>query len=269
MGLDHVDIVLSRPSEPRNVGAVCRAMKNAGISNLVVATGADLDRDAARPLAVGAADVLERARVVPTLTEAIGRNPLAAGITRRTGQRRKSVSFSPWQLAARVVRRSDDPESGPPSVPGRISVVFGNEQSGLSEDELSLCNMAVSIPSNPEFPSLNLSHAVQVVCYELYLADLQWPAAPRPATGGPQTPRGGGFLTPDELTRQVELVSAHLETLGFHTQGGPQGIPTLLRDILARAMTSPREIGRFVALFEKLAGMHGRGSRQLPGQSDM
>ena len=82
------------------------------------------------------------------------------------GQRRKLVSSMPWQLAEKVADLSTSPGGA------TVSVVFGNEQSGLSDAELELCHMAVSIPSSRDFPSLNLSHAVQVIAYELYIARL-------------------------------------------------------------------------------------------------
>jgi TrmH family RNA methyltransferase len=236
MSLDHIQVVLSHPSEPRNIGAACRAMKNAGISRLVIVTDRRIDFRAAEPLAVGAGDVLQNARVLSDLREALADSALAAGLTRRVGQRRKPVSFSPRQLAGKMVRAQ-----------GTVSAVFGNEQAGLSDSELQLCHMAVGIPTSPGLPSLNLSHAVQVVAYELYLADLE-------KTGiSTHTPIDSATLN----TRVAEIVQS-IERLGFHTQPGPQGMPAFLTDILGRAMLSEVEAERLCALFGKLEGMHGR-----------
>jgi len=277
VSLGHVTIVLSRPSEARNIGAACRAMKNAGISRLVIAVDGEIDFAAARPLAAGAADVLDAADVVPTLEEAIAGASLVAGITRRTGQRRKTVSFTPWELAGKVVAlarkeggpsdkpgtrqaRTRDPEAQEANVvaAGGATVVFGNEQSGLSDAELELCTLAVAIPSAPEQPSLNLSHAVQIICYELYLAELGLGRGSATAAG---TPVGAAdpsreFASRETLETEVARITAALNALGFLTQEGPQGMPALLRDILGRALVSPEELSRLTAMFKKLEGMH-------------
>ena len=245
MSLSHVRIVLSRPSEPRNVGATCRAMKNSGVSRLVIASPEEPDLDAARRLAVGATDVLESANLVTSLPEAVEGCSLVAGITRRTGQRRKTASFSPRQFAEKVCAAGAE-----------VAVVFGNEQSGLSDDELELCHLAVSIPSSPEQPSLNLSHAVQVIAYELYLADLA--LAERDSAPGGASIGAESHVPVDaaELDNGIARIVAALEQLGFHTQEGPQGMPSFLRDILGRSMLSEAELSRLRSLFEKLEGMH-------------
>ena len=239
MKLKHVHVVLSHPSEARNVGAVCRAIKNAGISGLTIVTESEIDLESARPLAVDARDILDAARIVPDLPAALAGSTLVAGITRRVGQRRKLVSFAPWQLAEKVAGLAST---------GAVAIVFGNEQSGLSDAELELCHMAVRIPSSPDLPSLNLSHAVQVIAYELFVADLAGRAAAIPAAHQP--------VSAQELAAEVAQVVKSLEGLGFHTQKGPQGMSTFLTDILGRAMLSPAEAHRLRALFEKLEGMH-------------
>ncbi len=242
MSLHHVHVVLSHPSEPRNVGAVCRAIKNAGITRLTIVTDSEIDFDAARPLAVDARDVLDATRIVPDLPAALADSTLIAGVTRRVGQRRKLVSFAPWQLAEKAADLSTSPSGV------TLSIVFGNEQSGLSDAELELCHMAVSIPSSPDFPSLNLSHAVQVIAYELYIANL----AGRVAAG--YQPIGS-----QELATEVARIVMSLESLGFRTQTGPQGMRVFLTDIFGRAMLSQAEAHRLRRLFEKIEGMHGPG----------
>ena len=243
MSLQHVHVVLSRPSEARNVGAVCRAIKNAGITRLTIVSDSEIDFEAARPLAVDARDLLDAARVVPDLPAALADSTLIAGVTRRVGQRRKLVSFTPRQLAEKVAGLA----AATPPGHGTVSIVFGNEQSGLLDAELELCHMAVSIPSSPDFPSLNLSHAVQVIAYELYIADL---AGRADTAHQPVDAR--------ELAANVARIVNSLENLGFHTQAGPQGMRTFLSDILGRAMLSQAEVHRLKGLFEKIEGMHRR-----------
>lgn len=234
--LSNVRIVLSHPSEPRNIGATCRAIKNFGITQLVIVSETEFDRDVARRLAVGAFDVLDSAEKVPTLEAAIDGSVLVAGVSRRTGQKRKQVPFAPWQLAAKVASLGES----------LVSIVLGNEQSGLSDAELELCHLAVLIPSAPDFPSLNLSHAVQIIVYELskVIQEDAGRAVRRP-------------ITVSEIDGTVDKIVGSLNSLGYHTQEGPQGMNTFLNEIVARASLSASEAQRLVDLFAKLEGMHG------------
>jgi TrmH family RNA methyltransferase len=209
-------------------------MKNHGFGSLAIVAPEGLDRAAAKPLAVHAEDVLERATVVSSLSEAICESTVIAGVTRRVGQKRKPVSFSARQFAGlHALRRS-----------GRVSVVFGNEQAGLSDDELELCTMAVFVPSSPLCPSLNLSHAVQVVAYELFVA-----SSPNGITD-PHKP-----LSNRELRAVVGRITDSLEEIGYHPQDGPQGMRVFLRETLGRAALMPREAQRFEKLFAIIAGI--------------
>lgn len=252
MSLENIRIVLSRPSEPRNVGAVCRAMKNAGISTLSIVAPEGIDKERARPLAVAASDVLEHAVITADLPSAIRGSSMVAGVTRRTGKRRKAASFRPWEFAARVTGAGNST-----SERGVVSVVFGNEQSGLSDEELRLCQMAVAIPASDAQPSLNLSHAVQVIAYELYIADH---VIARPPDDEPLSVRirpTHRSIDTDQLDRSVDSIITSMHALGFLTQAGPQGMRAFLTDTLGRAMLTKAEADRFQMVFSKIAGMHG------------
>jgi TrmH family RNA methyltransferase len=211
-------------------------MKNHGFTDLAIVTGQSLDLDEAARLAVHATDVLDNAVIVPDLETAIESSSVVAGVTRRVGQKRKLVSFSAHQLATLPAV-----ESGAP-----ISVVFGNEQSGLSDEELLRCTMAVFIPTDPACPSLNLSHAVQVVAYELYVAGVR---------DGVRTPHRP--LAVDALDRSVDTIIDSLASIGYNAQDGPQGMRALLREIFGRAALMPREATRLERLFHTLRGMYG------------
>ena len=263
----NVTVVLARPKEPRNIGACCRAAKNFGCRRIAVVGNPTFDRDAARGPAIGADDLLDGIVCVPTLSEALAGFHLAVGYTRRHGQRRKTWVFAPWELARRLSGQEG----------AEVALVFGNETSGLSDEELALCHMAVFLPTDEACPSMNLSHAVAVALYELRT----YPLRPRPsAEAGEGTTAGGGGhggageaggtnvgapATTGTAARAVEIdgavvrITTHLEALGFHVQDGPQGLPQLMRDILGRATPAPIELERFAAMFEKLAGMHGSG----------
>ena len=238
--LARVHVVLARPSEPRNIGAACRAIANFGMTRLSIVTDRPVDYDAARPLAVGATDVLEAARVASSLSEVTAGCSLVAGITRRLGQKRKHVSYTPWDFAERFVADARG------RARGDVAIVFGNEQAGLSDEELEQCHLAVSIPTSPACPSLNLSHAVAVIAHELYRAAR---AGSLPAPDA---------LNADEIEQTAQQIVDSLKMLGYHWQEGPQGMRSFMRDVIARAGLSSPEAHRFKELFTKLAGMHGR-----------
>ncbi len=234
-----VRIVLVRPRDPRNVGAACRAMKCMGLRHLALVVDELLDPAQARVLAHYAADVLEQAQVYTDLREAIGDAVLVAGTTRRRGRNRKYFSLFPEQLAEKIAATRG----------GSVAVLFGNEETGLTDEELALCNVAVSIPASPEFPSLNLSHAVQVICYEIFRARTRGRLTPF-------SPIGAGTL--NEL---VGVITESLRSIGFFTQVTPRQMGVFFTDILARAGLSVNEAKRLGVIFRKIAGLASRHTR--------
>jgi len=238
-GPAEVRIVLVRPKDPRNVGAVCRAMKCMGLRHLVLVMDTLLDPEQARVLAHYASDVLEEARVCTDLPEAIQDAVLVAGTTRRRGRNRKYFSIFPEQLARRIADTSG----------GTVAVLFGNEETGLTDEELAACHLAVSIPAAPEFPSLNLSHAVQVICYEIF----------RARTRGKLTPYSP--INASAVDDLVEVITGSLRSIGFFTQVTPRQMAVFFKDILARAGLSVNEARRIGVIFRKIAGLASRHAR--------
>lgn len=231
--LKDVRIVLVRPRDPRNVGAACRAMKCMGITSLAIVPEGIIDPQQARTLAHYATDVLENATLHADLRDAIGEAVLVAGTTRRRGRSRKYFTLFPEQLAERIASAGE----------GMVAVVFGNEDTGLTDEELSLCHLAVTIPASPDFPSLNLSHAVQVICYEIYRASNK-------AHLTPFSPINANAV--DDL---VSVITGSLKRIGFFTLVGPQQMAVFLRDIIARAGLSVNEAKRIGVTFRKIAGL--------------
>ena len=237
-GHPDVRFVLVRPRDSRNVGAACRAMKTMGFTSLRVVLGEPIDPEQAGVLAHHARDVLEGALFCTALEEAIGDAALVAGTTRRRGQDRKYFALFPEQFAERAAAAGS----------GTVAVLFGNEDTGLTDSELARCHLAVAIPSSPAFPSLNLSHAVQVIAYELSRA-----LAASPRT--PFAPIGGGEV--DDL---AGLMVRSLAAIGFRRQRGLASLTVFFRDIVARAGLSPGEARRLGVVFRKIAGLKtGRG----------
>jgi tRNA/rRNA methyltransferase len=150
-------VVLSRPSHPGNIGAAARAMKTMGFDDLALVAPRHFPDPDATAMAAGAADVLANARVFETLDGALADCRLAAGFSARG----REISHAPTAL------REAAPELSGAIEHGVVALVFGNETSGLTNEELSLCQRLVSIPANPAYGSLNLAAAVQVACYEI------------------------------------------------------------------------------------------------------
>lgn len=166
--LDHVRIVLSRTSHPGNIGAAARAMKTMGLKRLVLVRPESFPDPIAEARASGASDVLADARVVDTLEEALAGTVMAAAMTAR---RRELATPAQWAREAAVELAAIAGEN-------EVALVFGNETSGLSNEELALCHMPVMVPANPEYSSLNLGAAVQLMCYELRIAAIDAGSAP-------------------------------------------------------------------------------------------
>ena len=205
--LSRVSVVLSRPSHPGNIGGAARAMKTMGLADLRVVAPKRFPDPEATALASGATDVLDAARVFATLEEALGDSVLAVGFSSRS----RDLSHPPRAL------RDAAPQILAAASEGRVSLVFGNETFGLTNDELGRCQSLAMIPANPAYASLNLAAAVQVACYELATAAQVFPAAtdlPRSAATGEDIEAlfnhweasmvASGFLDPAQPKRLME-----------------------------------------------------------------
>jgi len=158
--LSHIKIVLVETTHPGNIGAVARAMKNMKMSNLWLVSPKTFPSADATSRASGADDVLAEAIVCPSLQEAIADCQLVIGASARC----RTISWpeiTPRQCAEKVVINEPDQ---------KVAIIFGRENSGLKNHELDLCHFLLRIPCNSKYSSLNIAAAVQVVCYELFVA---------------------------------------------------------------------------------------------------
>jgi TrmH family RNA methyltransferase len=155
-----IRVVLVETSHPGNIGAVARAMKNMGLERLVLVRPKEFPHSEASARASGAVDVLERATVAASVEEGIADCGLVVATTARDRDQNVRV-LDIRDAAPRLVSES-----------GRapVALLFGNERTGLTNDELSLAHLLLRIPANPAYPSLNLAMAVQLVTYEIYRA---------------------------------------------------------------------------------------------------
>ena len=169
MPLAAIRIVLVEPSHPGNIGAVARAMKNMALRDLVLVRPKSFPHPEAVARASGADDLLGRARLVETVTEAVA----DCGFVAATTSRSRDQNFRALDLHDAAVRIFEMSQRGP------AALLFGAERTGLTNEELALAHLLIRIPANPEYPSLNLAMAVQLACYELFRAAGS-PASPRP-----------------------------------------------------------------------------------------
>lgn len=249
--LDRVRIVLCRTSHPGNIGAVARAMKTMGLSRLsLVSPLCEVDA-VAEARAAGATDVLAAAVRCDSLVEAL------AGCVHAIALSARLRDLGPTAIGAREA-------VGPlleEAAAGDVALVFGNESSGLTNDELQRCQRAVSIPSNPEFSSLNLGAAVQVMCYELRMAAFN-AAPPSPAT--PATP----FSSPPAAIDEIERFYAHLEkaliVTGFHDPARPRRLMPKLRRLFGRAALEKDEINILRGILDAIEKPTGPRWRASP-----
>lgn len=236
--IDSLRIVLVGTQHPGNIGSAARAMKTMGLSRLsLVAPLRFPDFEAVR-LAAGADDLLEAAEVHPTLESAIADCRLVIATTAR----RRTVpmpELMPREAAERLVAAQGH---------GEVALVFGRERTGLENDEMQLCHASVSIPANPEYSSLNLAAAVQVLAYELRMAALAAvPIATAVADAAPD---------PEELpARQEEMerffthLWSLLDDIDFHKGRAPEMVVQRLRRFFLRAQPDPRELRIFRGIF--------------------
>ena len=161
--LNSVKVVLVGTTHPGNIGATARAMKNMGILHLALVEPKEFPSDVATFRSKAAKDILEKASVHTSLEEAISECELVVG----TSARGRTV---PWPV---LNPREAAEEMHKSSLNGKVAIVFGREDRGLTNEELGLCNFHVHIPSDPEYSSLNLSQAVQILAYEIRLSYLQ------------------------------------------------------------------------------------------------
>lgn len=156
--MEHIRIVLCRPSHPGNIGAAARAMKAMGLSDLRLVAPQRFPAPEAEWMATNAVDVLRSARICSSLEEAIQDCVAAFAFSARPRE------WSPQVIDVRAAA------AGALALNGGVAFVFGNESAGLTNEEMFACQSLVHIPANPQFSSLNLAQAVQVAAYELRMA---------------------------------------------------------------------------------------------------
>ncbi|ESP92891.1 MULTISPECIES: tRNA (cytosine(32)/uridine(32)-2'-O)-methyltransferase TrmJ [Pseudoalteromonas] len=225
MALQDIRIVLVNTSHSGNIGSVARAMKTMGFSKLYLVDPACEVDSHASALAAGATDVLGDAVTVDKLEDAIADCSLVIG----TSARSRTLSWpmvDPRECAQKLVTESND---------GPVALVFGRENSGLTNEELQLCNYHVCIPANPEYSSLNLAMAVQTLTYETRMTFLDTQEA-KPEVDDTKYP------TSEQMALFYEHLESTLNDTGFIVKQHPGMVMTKLKRLFNRARPEDQEL---------------------------
>lgn len=220
--LAQIRVVLSRPSHPGNIGSAARAMKTMGLTDLYLVAPKAFPHPESETLASGATDVLAQATVCETLEQALSGCVLAIGTCPRQRDLLPAL-LTPESAASLAMREAQA---------GRVALVFGNETCGLSKEELACCQALVTIPGNPDYSSLNLAAAVQVMAYVMRRTALNEDFAEPP-------------LDAADLG-EVERFYTHLEQtmvqIGFLNPASPKRLMPKLRRLFSRTRLQKEEI---------------------------
>jgi tRNA/rRNA methyltransferase len=222
--LDRIRIVLCRTSHPGNIGSAARAMKTMGLSRLVLVRPRQFPHEESYALASGATDVLENIRICDTLEDALTGCTLAIGLTARKREL-SHHAVAPREAAAEAMRIAAQQQE--------VALVFGGETNGLSNEELIRCQRLANIPANPEYSSLNLAAAVQVLAYELRMAAQITPLA---------TAKQAELATHDEAEGFYSHLEQTLTDIGFLDPAQPKRLMSRLRRLFTRAGLQKEEV---------------------------
>jgi tRNA/rRNA methyltransferase len=231
--LDNVSVVLVKTKAPANIGSVARCMMNTGLSRLILVRPPEDRNDEAMKLAAGAGTILTQAARFETLREAVADHHLVIGTSRHLARHRRNVR-APRETANRIV---------PLLARSRIALVFGREVNGLDKEDVALCHELIAIPSSDTFPSLNLSHAVMVIAYELFLAA---------HAGRPADERV--LARSDEVERFFDHLQTTLRDIRFLDDRNAVHMMFSLRQLFGRARLEPRDVKVLRGILSAVAG---------------
>lgn len=219
--LENIAVVLVEPQIPENIGSVARAMNNMGITRLLLVNPKHRDPSRILVTATGSSvEIVEQMEVYDDLMAALGRFQYVVGTTARIGAQRPALT-TPRELARDLITVSQN---------NLVAVLFGPEDRGLSNDHLRFCHTIATIPTS-RFPSLNLSQAVMVVCYEIFLAS--------------RTPESGHLprlANKFELEGMYEHLKDVLMKIGFINPQNPEHWMLNIRRFLSRVPLRARDV---------------------------
>ncbi len=219
---ENITIVLNKPKYPGNVGSVARCARNMGIENITVVGNKDLALEEMKQMATHfAAGIVDRIQHFDGLDDALARFHYIVGTTSRRGSARGPV-VSPREMAARIVDISQE---------NAVALLIGPEDTGLSNDDLKFCHLLVTIPTSKNNKSINLSHAAMILCYEIFVANME----PTEAF----TPR---LALSVELEGMYDHMKGLLMKIGFLNPENPEFWMMHIRRFLSRTNLLSKEV---------------------------
>ena len=270
MNLQNIVVILDHPDESRNIGAACRAMANNDIRALrIVGKKDDYDIEHIHVLAVHAGNIFDDAIFFNSISEATADCAICAGTTRRRGKKRGKLLL-PEEFAKmadkitsssieepNVSKKNSSSEnadndknfSAGEKGGAKAAIIFGNERTGLTDEQLFQCNVGVTIPSSDNFGSLNLSHAVQIICYHLFRQSLVEEKGEY---------RGYTPIPLSRIDRTVKSITDDMQKIGFFKMPGREDMENFWRGILSRASLSEGEAQYLEKTFSKMSGLSSK-----------
>ncbi|MBT5216756.1 MAG: RNA methyltransferase [Gammaproteobacteria bacterium] len=229
---EFVQIVLVETSHPGNIGSVARAMKNMGLSRLILINPKKFPHDEASALAGNAGDVLEKAKIFGSIKEAVKNSKIIFA----TSARERTIE---WPVASAKDAAQEINQLAAEGL--EVSILFGREDRGLTNEELQLSNKHLIIPAHPEYPVLNIAMSTQVVCYELYQASQHEPIGPW---------QDFPEYSAEELTHLIEHFNETVFNLKLIDPANPKQILTRMERMFRRLYPDQME-GNFLRGFLK------------------
>jgi TrmH family RNA methyltransferase len=246
-----IRIVLTRVSHPGNIGSAARAMKTMGLERLCLVAPERFPATEATVMAAGADDVLDRAEVFPDVRSAVADCGLVVGTTAR-GRHLPWRIVEPREAAAEVAAAAES---------GNVAVLFGAERTGLTNDEIELCQCLLTIPTGSSYGSLNLAMAVQIVAYEILLAT-------RSAANDSER-RGIPLASAVEMERFYGHLERVLDEIDFHDRTGEGHLMARLRRFFNRAVPDQNEINILRGILTSVQGRRRRAGDPHPPRGGM
>jgi tRNA/rRNA methyltransferase len=231
MSLENIQIVMVRPRGSGNLGSIARAMKNTGLRELAVVGKARTQSFWARAMAVHGRDILSSALSYETLRDAVADCKLVVGTTCRAGLYREH-SRTPRDIAGEIVAGAAH---------GKVALIFGPENHGLSNDDLKHCQVLITIPTSPAYQSLNVAQAAVICLYEIYVA-----------SSGDAAKQSLPQARAEDIERLYDRMRTALLKIGFLDSQNPEHMLFAFRRILGRAKLEEKDVRILTGLFRQI-----------------
>ena len=237
--LNNIRIVLIQTSHPGNIGSAARAMKTMGLSEFYLVRPKSFPDDQAVAMSSNATDILDKAVVVETIEEALVDCRLVVGTSARYERTLQWELLEPRACSEKLVEQAQT---------GKVAVLFGRENSGLTNEELAMCHFLVHVPTNPDYSSLNVASAVQILSYECRVAHLSKQKNESTKTEKEET------VTADVMEGYYKHLETSMIESGFLDPENPKHLMTRLRRLYGRVRITPSELNilrGMLAAFQK------------------